>query len=158
MASTSRLETDYRTLADFRYQIRRFLNFSECAARVAGVEPHQHQALLAIRGLPDGQRATVGALAERLQIHHHTAVELTDRLQQKGLIRRARNERDHREVLLELTRRGERLLHKLSRAHRAELRSAGPKLIQALRAIVGGNGEGTRPSSQRIHRKTAGRQ
>ncbi|HUJ32386.1 MAG TPA: MarR family transcriptional regulator [Candidatus Acidoferrum sp.] len=131
--------TEYRPLADFRYEIRRFLNFSECAAREAGVEPHQHQALLAIKGLPAERKATVGTLAERLQVHHHSAVELADRLQEKGLIRRVRDESDHREVLLDLTRRGESLLQRLSGPHRAELLMAGPKLILALRAVITGS-------------------
>lgn len=126
---------DYRSLADFRYEIRRFLNFSERAAREAGIEPHQHQALLAIKGLPTGQEATVGALAERLQVQHHTSVELVNRLQAKKLIRRSRSGADRREVFLELTGRGERILRSLSLVHRSELRSAGPKLLRALGAV-----------------------
>lgn len=136
MTDRNRHASRFQALGDFRYEIRRFLNFSERAAREAGIEPHQHQALLAIQSLPVHERATIGMLAERLQVQHHSAVELSDRLQRKGLIRRSRNERDHRQVLLELTRRGENLLHGLSRAHRAELRTAAPKLIRALRAIV----------------------
>jgi DNA-binding MarR family transcriptional regulator len=127
---------DYRSLADFRYEIRRFLNFSEQAAREAGIEPHQHQALLAIKGLPIGQKATVGALAERLQVKHHTAVELINRLQAKKLIRRSRNGADRREVMLALTSRGERVLAALTLAHRAELCSAGPVLLRALNAVL----------------------
>jgi DNA-binding MarR family transcriptional regulator len=126
---------DYRSLADFRYEIRRFLNFSERAAREAGIEPHQHQALLAIKGLPIGQKATVGTLAERLQVQHHTAVELVNRLQAKKLIRRSRSGADRREVFLELTGRGERILRSLTLVHRSELRSAGPKLLRALGAV-----------------------
>jgi len=127
---------DYRSLADFRYQIRRFLNFSERAAREAGIEPHQHQALLAIKGLPIGQKATVGALAERLQVQHHTAVELINRLQAKKLIRRTRNGPDRREVMLALTNRGEHVLTALTRLHRAELRTAGPVLLRTLNAAL----------------------
>src|SRR5487761_1614906 len=78
---------DYQALADFRYGIRRFLNFSEQAARAAGIEPQQHQALLAIKGLPAARNATIGALAERLQIQHHSAVELADRLEARALLR-----------------------------------------------------------------------
>ena len=133
---------DYQALAAFRYEIRRFLNFSEKAAREARIEPHQHQALLAIKGLPVGRRATVGVLAERLQIEHHTTVELANRLERKGLIRRSRDGADRREVLLGLTRRGERLLKDLTVAHRAELRSAGPKLLRALNAAIGRAGRG----------------
>jgi DNA-binding MarR family transcriptional regulator len=127
---------DYTALADFRYEIRRFMNFSEIAARGAGIEPHQHQALLAIKGLPARQAATVGVLAERLQIQHHSAVELTDRLESKGLIRRSRGEADRREVLLELTLRGEKLLRELTLSHRAELQTAGPKLVAALESAI----------------------
>jgi DNA-binding MarR family transcriptional regulator len=127
---------DYRSLADFRYEIRRFLNFSERAAREAGIEPHQHQAILAIKGLPTGQKATVGALAERLQVQHHTAVELINRLQAKKLIRRTRNGPDRREVMLALTNPGEHVLTALTRLHRAELRSAGPVLLRVLNAVL----------------------
>ncbi len=127
---------DYTALADFRYEIRRFLNFSENAARAAGVEPHQHQALLVIKGLPANHIATVGVLAERLQIQHHSAVELTDRLESKSLIRRSRSQTDRREVLLGLTLRGEKLLQKLTVAHRAELQSMGPKLLAVLESAI----------------------
>jgi len=127
---------DYTALADFRYGIRRFLNFSENAARAAGIEPHQHQALLVIKGLPANNIATVGVLAERLQIQHHSAVELTDRLESKGLIRRSRSQTDRREVLLGLTLRGEKLLQKLTLAHRAELQLMGPKLVAVLESAI----------------------
>ncbi|HXN99890.1 MAG TPA: MarR family transcriptional regulator [Candidatus Acidoferrales bacterium] len=136
MKKPSKRRIDYTALADFRYEIRRFLNFSESAARAAGIEPHQHQALLAIKGLPARQAATVGVLAERLQIQHHSAVELTDRLQRKGLIRRLPGESDRREVLLELTLRGEKLLRELTLSHRAELQMAGPKLVAALESAI----------------------
>lgn len=127
---------DYQALAGFRYEIRRFLNFSESAARDAGIEPQQHQALLAIKGLPPGSVATVGTLAERLQIRHHSAVELSHRLEANGLVERTRSRSDARQVLLRLTRRGERLLESLSLSHRDELRTAGPRLVEALRSAV----------------------
>lgn len=127
---------DYSALADFRYEIRRFLHFSERAARASGIEPQQHQALLAIKGLPRESKATVGTLAERLRIEHHSAVELTNRLARKGWMRRSRGQTDHREVLLHLTRRGENLLARLSLSHRDELRTAGPRLIASLQTAV----------------------
>ena len=76
--------TEYQALAEFRYELRRFLRFSEQAARAAGFEPRQHQLLLAIKGLPEGKQATISALAERLQIAHHSTVELIDRLVERG--------------------------------------------------------------------------
>ncbi|MHB8486378.1 MAG: MarR family winged helix-turn-helix transcriptional regulator [Candidatus Acidiferrales bacterium] len=127
---------DYQALAQFRYEIRRFINFSEQAARDAGMEPKQHQALLAIEGLPATQRATIGVLAERLQIQHHSAVELVDRLQARGLLKRARSRADRREVLLALTPRGAKLLKELSLPHLAELRGAGATLLRALQAVM----------------------
>lgn len=136
MKTSTARKIDYQALADFRYQIRRFLNFSEQAARVAGIEPQQHQALLAIKGLPAGSKATVGVLAERLQIQHHSAVELSDRLAARGWLRRSRSRTDRREVLLELTPRGEKLLENLSLSHRNELRTAGPALLEALEAAI----------------------
>jgi DNA-binding MarR family transcriptional regulator len=136
VTKTPRRRIDYTALADFRYEIRRFLNFSETAARAAGIEPHQHQALLAIKGLPASRIATVGVLAERLQIQHHSAVELTNRLEAKSLIRRSRGQADRREVLLELTLRGEKLLQELTLSHRAELQLAGPKLVDALESAI----------------------
>ncbi len=136
MTKTPRRRIDYLALADFRYEIRRFLNFSETAARAAGIEPHQHQALLAIKGLPAQQIATVGVLAERLQIRHHSAVELTHRLETKGLILRSRGQADRREVLLRLTLRGEKLLQELTLSHRGELQLAGPKLVAALKSAI----------------------
>jgi DNA-binding MarR family transcriptional regulator len=89
---------DYRSLAAFRYEIRKFLAFSEGAAREAGIEPQQHQMLLAVRGLPDGLRPTIGAIAERLSVQHHTAVALVDKLEARGFIRRQRSNTARREL------------------------------------------------------------
>jgi len=127
---------DYQSLADLRYEIRRFLNFSEKAARAASIEPQQHQALLAIKGSRAGLATTVGTLAERLQIRHHTAVELIDRLESKGWIRRSPSPGDARKVDLRLTRRADKLLQTLSVSHRDELRTAGPRLLQALQSVL----------------------
>lgn len=128
---------NYEALAAFRYEIRRYLNFTELAAREAGIEPQQHQALLAIKGLPRTQKPTVGVLAERLQIRHHSAVELTNRLESRGMIRRSRNKKDLREVLLRLTPKGERFLHRISARNRERLASAGADLIKALTNAIG---------------------
>jgi len=138
---------DYRGLAELRHQIRRFLTFSEREARAAGIEPQQHQLLLAIKGLPEPLRPTIGALAERLQLRHHTVVGLADRLVAAKLAVRLANPADRREILLRITPHGERLLRQLSLAHRAELESAGPALVQALQAILGA-GAATRPRAR----------
>jgi len=129
--------SDYESLAELRYQIRCFLSFSEQAARAAGLEPRQHQLMLSVKGLPRDARPTIGELAERLQIQHHSAVELVNRLAAAGYIRRSRGE-DRREVLLELTSKGEKVLRELSLHHRQELRSAGPTLVKALRQAMQG--------------------
>src|SRR5215475_2086884 len=131
--------SDYEALAELRYQIRRFLSFSEQAARAAGLEPRQHQLMLGLKGLPHGKRPTIGELAERLQIQHHSAVELVNRLGASGYIRRGRGGEDRREVLLTLTPKGEKVLRKLSLHHRAELRTAGPALVKALRRTMQGS-------------------
>jgi|SRR5579863_901105 DNA-binding MarR family transcriptional regulator len=127
---------DYESLAEFRYQIRRFLRFSEQAARASGLEPHQHQLMLALKGLPPGVPPLVRELAERLQIQHHSAVELVNRLAARGYVHRQRSDRDRREVLLTLSPRGEKLLRDLSLHHRSELRMQGPILIAALKHAI----------------------
>ena len=128
--------SSYRALAEFRHQIRLFLHFSEEAARQVGIEPHQHQLLLAIKGIPTGKQPTIGIIAQRLQIRHHSAVELVDRLTERGAIAREINPDDRREVRLRLTPAGERLLRKLSIAHQNELGKAGPALRDALDAVL----------------------
>jgi DNA-binding MarR family transcriptional regulator len=138
--------TDYRSLAAFRYEIRRFLAFSERAARAAGIEPQQHQLLLAIEGLPEGQRPTIRAIAERLCVQHHTAVALVDKLEERALVVRRRNDEDRREVLLNLTPAATKLLRGLSERHKEHLQSVGPHMVRALAAILGELGGGARKS------------
>lgn len=131
-------DRDYRALAEFRHQLRRFLKFSEDAAQAAGLEPRQHQCLLALKGLPPGVRPTIGALAERLQLRHHSVVGLVDRLVQAGLVTRQPNVEDRREMLVALTPAAERALGRLSLAHRDELRQAAPALRAALAQLEAG--------------------
>ena len=136
---------DYHALAEFRYQLRRFLHFSEEAARSVGLEPQQHQLLLALKGLPDGRAATVGELAERLQIQHHSTVELINRMVERGLIERSRDEVDQRRVNVRLTGNGDEVLRKLSLLHQEELRTTGPALVRTLMALTQeDNSNGTR--------------
>ena len=129
---------DYRALAEFRYQIRKFLTFSQQAARAAGIDPQQHQLLLAIRGLPEQIKPSIRAMAERLQIRHHSAVELIDRSAAHGLVERRRDGVDRRQVTIHLTAKGEKLLAELSVHHRDELRTAGRELARVLRSIING--------------------
>lgn len=127
---------DYRALAEVRYRIRAFLTFSEDAARDAGIEPQQHQLLLAVRGLPAGASATIKTLAARLQIQHHSAVELATRAEASALVRRHRSVDDRRVVTLGLTPHGARVLERLSHEHRRELSAAAAHLISALRTLT----------------------
>ena len=137
MAATSRRHSsvprelspaDYQLLAEFRYLLARFLAFSAEAAQAAGLAPRQHQALLAIKGSPGGAPITVGDLAGRLVIRHHSAVELVDRMVSSGYLRRRTDPSDRRRAILILTPAGERVLAELSAEHRAELRRIAPLL------------------------------
>ena len=119
---------DYQLLAQFRYLLARFLAFSAREAHGAGLEPRQHQALLAIKGYPGGAQVTVGDLAERLSIRHHSAVGLVDRLVASGYLLRRADSTDRRRVLLALTPAAERTLAALSAAHRRELQRIAPLL------------------------------
>jgi DNA-binding MarR family transcriptional regulator len=118
-------QADYETLSEFRYRIRCFLEFSQEAARAVGLTSRQHQALLAIKGFRGGGPASVGDLAERLRIRHHSAAELVDRLAEAGLVERAHGAGDQRRVLLHLTAHAEGQLAQLSTAHLEELEKAG---------------------------------
>jgi DNA-binding MarR family transcriptional regulator len=149
MSRASHKPLNFEALADFRYAIRRYLNFSERNARKAGLEPQQYQALLAIKGLGDLQSATIGVLAERLQIQHHSAVELMDRLEKRGMIRRHRSQSDRRKVVVELTKRGEAKLMRISMPHRNELQIAGRKLLRALEDFISHNGVRPRRAKRR---------
>lgn len=118
---------DFELLASFRYALRQFLRFSEQAARGQGLTPQQHQALLAVRAYPGG-RISIGELAERLQVRHHSAVGMVDRLTALGLATRAPCEDDRRKVFIVLSARGAKLLDGLAAAHRDELKRLGPQL------------------------------
>lgn len=131
---------EYETLAAFRHALRRFLAFSTRKARAAGLSPQQHQALLAMKGGGGRGHLSIGDLACGLQIRHHSAVGLVDRLVRLGLVRRKRSAADHRLVHVGLTARGEKLLASLSAAHRDELRQVGPELRALLARLEGDQG------------------
>src|ERR1700686_1624598 len=145
--------SDYQALAEFRYQIRRFLHFSEQVVKQAGLERGQYQLMLAVKGMPAAVRPTIGELADRMQIRHHSAVELVNRLEAGGFVHRTRAQKDRREVLLALTAKGEKVLGELALHHHDELRSAGPDLVTALRRIMRESSDGTSLHLASIHEK-----
>jgi DNA-binding MarR family transcriptional regulator len=141
-------DPDYRALLEFRYAIRSFLRFSEESAREAGIEPQQHQLMLAIKAGGSEGEARIGDLAERLQLRHHSTVELIDRLVAKGFAERQRAESDRRQVHVRLTKAGQQILHKLSVRHSEQLRSDGPELLRVLQDITRGeSGKGERQTA-----------
>jgi len=127
----------FRALSEFRHQIRKFLHFSETAARAVGLEPQQHQLLLAIKGFA-GKRGgpTIGYLAERLQVRPHSAVELVDRMETRGMVHRRAGEHDRRQVIVALSGTGEQVLKDLATQHIAEIQQIGPALVAALRQVI----------------------
>ncbi len=143
------VQPNFKAMAELRYQIRRFLRFSENAARQAGIEPQQYQLLLAVRGLPDQFKPTIGVLAERMQLQHHSTVELIDRLVERGFLCRLRATDDRRQVLVKLTHDGDDFLKKLSLHHLQEWQSVGPTFVKVLQTLI------AEPSSQEANETDA---
>lgn len=136
MAKKSKItKSHYETLAEFRYALRKFIHFSEAAAQAVGLTPQQHQAMLAIKGFPGRDRITIGELAERLQIKHHSAVGLANRLVAEKYIRRLSDGKDRRQVYVTLTSRGESILNKLSATHQSQLSHIGPQISRLLESL-----------------------
>jgi DNA-binding MarR family transcriptional regulator len=121
-----------RTLADFRFELRRFLHFSEMAASETGLQPQQHQLLLQVAGAPEDATVTIAYAAERLGLKHNSVVELVDRSVREDLLERAEDPTDKRRALLRVTRKGHRVLSRLSGEHLRELTEAAPRLIRTL--------------------------
>ena len=129
-------EPEYLALGEFRYQLRRFLRNMEEAARLLGANPQQYQLILAIRGLPKNMAPTITNLAERMQLNHNSMVELADRCEKRGLIKRVReSDTDRRQVTLAITPEGEKVLRQQASSSREELRSIGPILVSALQRL-----------------------
>jgi DNA-binding MarR family transcriptional regulator len=125
----------YQSLSEFRYRIRRFLRFSEGQARMRGTHPQQHQLLLVIKTV-QSQKPTIGYLAERMQLAHHSTVELVDRIVRKGLAVRHRDAEDGRVVLVQLTAKGEKILSEISVANREKLQTEGRAAMRALKSLL----------------------
>ena len=134
--ATEITNAEYRALSELRYRIRMFLREGDAAARTAGLEPQQYLMLLAIRGLPLNAEASIRTLAERLALKHHSAVELIDRLEKHGYVRRKRSREDRRQVLVTLQPRGLRLLDEVAAQRISELRSSGAALVLAIQALL----------------------
>lgn len=147
-------QSDYQHLAEFRFQIRRFLHFSAAAARKTAVEPQQHQLMLAVKGAPAATVTSIQYLAHRLFIQHNSAVELVNRSVKKGLVERHQDPTDLRRVAVRLTPKGEKILRSLSEHHRSELIHAGTELLNSLRPLLRGSAI---PSKIRPKRKIARR-
>ena len=124
-----------RTLAEFRYELRRFLHFSESAAQNAGLHPQQHQLLLQVAGAPEGSAVTIAYAAERLGLRHNSTVELVDRSVREGLLTRRTDPGDKRRAILHITHKGRQVLGCLSDEHARELNELAPRLERALKHI-----------------------
>jgi DNA-binding MarR family transcriptional regulator len=127
---------EYQALAELRYRIRKFLREGDIVATETGLEPQQYLLLLMIRGIPEGQEATVSNLAERLVLKHHSVVELIDRMETHGYVRRSRSHEDRRSVLVSLLPRGEKLLEEVALHRVGELRASGAALAGAIAALL----------------------
>jgi DNA-binding MarR family transcriptional regulator len=125
-----------KTLADFRFELRRFLHFSECAALEAGLQPQQHQLLLQVAGAVKDTPVTIAYAAKRLGLKHNSAVELVDRSEREGLLARTADAEDKRRAILGVTRKGKQVLDRLAGDHARELNELAPRLTQALKQIT----------------------
>lgn len=125
-----------KTLAEFRYELRRFLHFSESVALEAGLQPQQHQLLLQVAGAADTSPVTIAYAAERLGLKHNSTVELVDRSEREGLLARVADTNDKRRMILRLTGKGKRLLDRLANDHAKELKERAPRLIKALENVT----------------------
>ncbi len=150
---------EYRALAELRYLIRKFVGEGDAAARAAGLEPQQYLLLLALRGLPEGEEATIRTLADRLALKHHSVVELIDRLEMHGYVRRSRSRDDRRRVLVALLPRGEKLLEEVAGDRIGELRASGAALVGAISALLenGGPLPGKKPTWGSSKKRKEGR-
>ncbi|HEY2455859.1 MAG TPA: MarR family transcriptional regulator [Candidatus Acidoferrum sp.] len=149
---------EYRGLAELRYRIRRFVQEGDETIRKAGLEPQQYLLLLAIKGLPAGQEATIRTLAERLSLRHHSTVELVDRMEARTYVKRTRAREDRRQVLVSLQPRGEKLLEQVVEQRIVELRSNGRALVGAISNLLESrNGKpsknGHPPPKKQLHKK-----
>lgn len=132
-------QSEYETLAEFRHQLAAFLGRRRDAAAAAGLEAQQYELLLAIKGAPQGTQPNIKQIAEQLLLQHHSAVELTSRLEKRGLVHRQRSPQDRRSVLVSVTKAGDKVLEQVVRYSLSQLQLEGPHLLKTLRRLVKGN-------------------
>ncbi|MEI9968635.1 MAG: MarR family winged helix-turn-helix transcriptional regulator [Terracidiphilus sp.] len=149
--------THLQRLAEFRFQLRRFLHVSQEAAERLGLHNQQYQMLQCVGGMPDGTLPTIANVAERMLLKHNSTVELVDRTIEQGLLRRLGDEADHRRILLRVTPQGERILATLAEFHTRELEQSGPELVRALDAIVHAARQASRQAARHATGHASGR-
>jgi DNA-binding MarR family transcriptional regulator len=142
-----------RKLAEFRFQLRRFLHVSQAAAERMGLPNQQYQMLQCVGGMPDGMAPTIANVARRMLLKHNSTVELVDRTIAQGLLRRLSDESDHRRILLRLMPQGERILAELAEFHTRELEQSGPELVRALDGIVRATWHVAKPAARRTKQR-----
>ena len=136
-------------LAEFRYRLRRFLSFSEMASEAVGISAQQYQVLQVVAAVPTGQESSISYIAERMVVRHNSAVELVDRAEKAGLVRRVADESDHRRSLVEITSRGAEVLSQLVEQHLIEVEAEGPELARTLQRLIGVRSASTRKGGER---------
>ena len=136
-------------LAELRYRLRRFLSFSETASEAVGISAQQYQVLQVVAAVPAGQESSISYIADRMVVRHNSAVELVDRAEKAGLVRRVADESDHRRSLVEITERGAELLSQLVAQHLIEVEAEGPELVRTLQRLIGGRAAAARKGGER---------
>jgi DNA-binding MarR family transcriptional regulator len=144
MATTRLVE-----LAELRYRLRKFLSFSETTSEALGISAQQYQVLQVVAAVPAGQESSISYIAERMVVRHNSAVELIDRAEKAGLVRRVADEIDHRRSLVKITSRGAELLAQLVAQHLIEVETEGPELVRTLQRLIGGRTTATRKGGER---------
>jgi DNA-binding MarR family transcriptional regulator len=146
--STVAVPAKLTALAEFRFRLRRFLSFSEAASEELGVPAQQYQLIQVVATVPGDRAATISYIAERMLLRHNSAVELVDRAERSGLVRRITDESDHRRSVVGITEEAEAVLSQLVSRHLAELQREGPALVCSLQKIIG-NGTGSKSGPKR---------
>ena len=147
--STVAVSAKLAAIAEFRFRLRRFLSFSETASEELGVPAQQYQLIQVVAAVPGDRAATISYIAERMLLRHNSAVELVDRAEKSGLVRRVIDERDHRRSVVDITEEAEAVLSQLVSRHLAELQSEGPALISALQKIIGNEARTKRKTGEK---------